>query len=74
MIAVFDKVAVMVMTTCCVLVSVIETVAAVPNEQQTQELLLLGALGRRAPISSPEVQGLVDMLGRSTANVHLRVK
>ncbi|KAK9679120.1 Trypsin [Popillia japonica] len=42
----------------------LSAVDTVPSDKQTQELMLLEALGRRTPISTTETQGIIDMLGR----------
>lgn len=51
---------------CCVLGCLCQTVAAVPSERQTHELMLLDSLGRRGIMSSSDQDTLMDMLGRST--------
>lgn len=44
----------------------INFIECVPSERQTQELMLLDALGRKNPLATNDAQGIIDMLGRST--------
>lgn len=54
------------LTTVIVFINLIICIGTVPSERQTQELMLLEALGRRNPLGTSDAQGIIDMLGRST--------
>lgn len=55
-----------ILTIVFVIFQLIVSIGTVPSERQTQELMLLEALGRRNPIGTTDAQGIIDMLGRST--------
>lgn len=48
-----------------VVLAFMRVVDTVPSDKQTQELMLLEALGRRNPVGATDTQGFIDMLGRS---------
>lgn len=49
----------------------INLIECVPSEKQTQQLMLLEALGRRNPLATNDAEGIIDMLGRSTYKIKI---
>lgn len=55
-----------ILTIVFVIINLLECIETVPSQRQTQELMLLEALGRRNPVGGTnDAQGIIDMLGRS---------